>query len=134
MPERSPASPATRAAGVYRDEYCRGRLLFPLTNHPPMSRGGCAAMFYSPPVDSLDIRTPSLRLSSSLTEFLLLLLLLLEITLTDSSKTYRLQKYSPSPLLICDRPNEFAQISRENRRFQSFYDFTTNFFFLFAIF
>lgn len=97
-----------------------------------MSRGGCAAMFYSPPVDSLDIRTPSLRLSSSLTEFLLLLLL--EITLTDSSKTYRLQKYSPSPLLIRDRPNEFAQIFRENRRFQSFYDFTTNFFFLFPIF
>lgn len=29
------------------DEYCRGRLLFPLTNHPPMSRGVRAAMFYS---------------------------------------------------------------------------------------
>lgn len=71
-----------------------------------MSRGGCAAMFYSPPVDSLDIRTPSLRLSSSLTEFLLLLL---EITLTDSSKTYRLQKYSPSPLLIRDRPKNLRK-------------------------
>ena len=29
------------------DEYCRGRLLFPLTNHPLMSRGVRAAMFYS---------------------------------------------------------------------------------------
>lgn len=40
--------------GSSRDEYCRGRLLFPLTNHPPMSRGGRAAMFYSPPVDRVD--------------------------------------------------------------------------------
>jgi len=40
--------------GSSRDEYCRGRLLFPLTNHPPMSRGGRAAMFYSPSVDRVD--------------------------------------------------------------------------------
>lgn len=40
--------------GSFCDEYCRGRLLFPLTNHPPMSRGGRAAMFYSPSVDRVD--------------------------------------------------------------------------------
>lgn len=36
-----------------RDEYCKGRLLFPLTNHPSMSRGEYAAMFYSSPQDAL---------------------------------------------------------------------------------
>lgn len=40
--------------GSSRDEYCRGRLLFPLTNHPPMSRGGRAAMFYSSSADRVD--------------------------------------------------------------------------------
>lgn len=29
-----------QCGGSSRDEYCKGRLLFPLTNHPPMSRGG----------------------------------------------------------------------------------------------
>lgn len=48
-----PAAGGARG-GSSRDEYCRGRLLFPLTNHPPMSRGGRAAMFYSPPVDRVD--------------------------------------------------------------------------------
>lgn len=45
--------------GSSRDEYCKGRLLFPLTNHPPMSRGERAAMFYSPSVDRVDTRRSS---------------------------------------------------------------------------
>lgn len=86
-PERARSKlhrPAVR--GVYRDEYCRGRLLFPLTNHPPMSRGGRAAMFYSPTVDRLDIRTPLL-----LAPFISrrsYIRFFLGVTLTNS-KTYR---------------------------------------------
>ena len=46
------ASPCTMVCPSPRDEYCKERLLFPLTNHPPMSRGGRASMFYSFTVES----------------------------------------------------------------------------------
>lgn len=96
---QKPASPAV-VRGVYRDEYCRGRLLFPLTNHPPMSRGGRAAMFYSPPVDRVDIRTPLLGLFSS-PATLVSSRSRFGITLTNS-KTYRCHFVKGFPAL-CDR-------------------------------